>query len=153
MSSSRARYGTVAAGVVATFVGAGVLFWFLWVATPVIGLLVLPVGAVVTPLVSGFAVGYRSPGSRQSGAINGAVTALFAGFLLGFVGTTVFLVGTRHHPPADWTITDLLASAGPAAIIIGAFFGIWGLVGGLAGHYAQHRAETRDVEADPREDE
>lgn len=139
MSSSRSRSGTVAGGVVGTFLGFGVLFWCLWLTNPVVGLLGLPIGGVVAPLCGGFAVGYRTPGTRQNGAVDGAVTGFLAGFLLGVVGTTVFLVGTRHHPPVSWTITDLLARAVPAGTIVGAFFGTWGLIGGLFGHYTQSR--------------
>lgn len=133
MSSSRARYGTAAAGVVGTFVASGVLSWFRWVTIPEVGLLAFPVGAAVAPLVGGFAVGYRTTGTHQNAAIDGAVTGFLAGFLLGFVGTTVVLVGSHYHPSVSWTVTDLLARAGPAGLVLGVFFVTWGLVGGGSG--------------------
>lgn len=139
MSALRSRYATVAAGIVGTF-GWLVLSLSVFSRSElVVGLIVVQLGTVGAPLFGGFVAGYLTTGTRRNGAVNGTFSGLLAGFLLGFFGTAVFLIGTRTHPPTTWTVSELVALAGTAAVVVGSFFGNCGRVGGLFGHYTRFR--------------
>lgn len=139
MSAGRSRYATVVAGILGTFGCVVLLLSVLWLVEASILPIVVQVGAFGAPLSGGFVAGYLTTGTRRNGLVNGTFSGLLAGILLGFFGTVVFLVGTRHHPPASWTVPELVILSTPGAVIVGSFFGTCGLVGGLLGHYTRHR--------------
>lgn len=82
------------------------------------------------PLIGGTITGYLTTENRLKGAWNGLFSGFVSGMIFGTLVSSAFLLGTRFHPPAEWTLLKLFYAVWPTVLGVGLIYSLAGFAGG-----------------------